>query len=134
MKSIFIESGLAAEKACIAHDIDSWTLGYDTFVGERGVKLSGGQRQRIGNARAFYKKVDVIVLDEATSALDNQTEASVMASIQTLNPEITVIIIAHRLSSISGCDKIIELSEGRIGWVGSYNQLNIKNQQNEQGN
>lgn len=125
---------LAAEKACIAHDIDSWKLGYDTFVGERGVKLSGGQRQRIGIARAFYKKADVIVLDEATSALDNQTEASVMASIQTLNPEITVIIIAHRLSSLSGCDKIIELSAGRIGWVGSYNQLNIKNQQNEQGN
>ncbi len=125
---------LAAEKACIAHDIESWTLGYETFVGERGVKLSGGQRQRIGIARALYKKADVIVLDEATSALDNQTEASVMASIQTLNPEITVIIIAHRLSSLSGCDKIIELSEGRIGWVGSYNQLNIKNQQNEQGN
>ena len=125
---------LAAEKACIAQDIDSWTLGYETFVGERGVKLSGGQRQRIGIARAFYKKADVIVLDEATSALDNQTEASVMASIKTLNPEITVIIIAHRLSSLSGCDKIIELSAGRIGWVGSYNQLNIKNQQNEQGN
>lgn len=125
---------LAAEKACIAHDIDSWALGYETFVGERGVKLSGGQRQRIGIARAFYKKADVIVLDEATSALDNQTEASVMASIQNLNSEITVIIIAHRLSSLSGCDKIIELSEGRIGWVGSYNQLNIKNQQNEQGN
>jgi ATP-binding cassette subfamily B protein len=125
---------LAAEKACIAQDIESWTLGYDTFVGERGVKLSGGQRQRIGIARAFYKKADVIVLDEATSALDNQTEASVMASIQSLNPEITVIIIAHRLSSLSGCDKIIELSAGRIGWVGSYNQLNIKNQQNEQGN
>lgn len=125
---------LAAEKACIAHDINSWTLGYDTFVGERGVKLSGGQRQRIGIARAFYKKADVIVLDEATSALDNQTEASVMTSIQSLNPEITVIMIAHRLSSLSGCDKVIELSAGRIGWVGSYNQLNIRNQKNKQGN
>jgi ATP-binding cassette subfamily B protein len=125
---------LAAEKACIAKDIDSWALGYDTFVGERGVKLSGGQRQRIGIARALYKKADVIVLDEATSALDNRTEASVMASIQSLIPEITVIIIAHRLSSLSGCDRIIELSAGRIAWDGSYSQLNIKNQQKEQGN
>ena len=90
----------AAEKAQIAELIKSSSDGYETIVGERGVRLSGGQRQRIGLARALYKKAELLVLDEATSALDNQTEAEVMEAIEGLDRNITVIIIAHRLSTV----------------------------------
>lgn len=97
--------------------------GYNTFVGERGVRLSGGQRQRIGIARALYKHADVIVFDEATSALDNETEAGVMSSIEDLGRDITVLIIAHRLSTLKNCDQVIELSEGSIKFTGAYNEM-----------
>jgi ABC-type bacteriocin/lantibiotic exporter with double-glycine peptidase domain len=97
--------------------------GFDTIVGERGVKLSGGQRQRIGIARALYKRADVIILDEATSALDDVTERSVMRSIRSLPVDITLIIVAHRVSTLIGCNEIIELERGKIVRVGSYNDL-----------
>ena len=83
--------------------------GYEALVGERGVRLSGGQRQRIGIARALYKHASVLVLDEATSALDNATERSVMEAIEALDRELTILLIAHRLTTVRRCDTIIEL-------------------------
>jgi len=87
-------------------------------VGERGIQLSGGQKQRIGISRAFYRDSQIIVFDEATSALDNLTEREVMNAIYEFNSDITIIIIAHRLSSIAGCDKVIFLEDGRIKKIG----------------
>jgi ABC-type bacteriocin/lantibiotic exporter with double-glycine peptidase domain len=97
--------------------------GFETLVGERGVRLSGGQRQRIGIARALYKRADVIIFDEATSALDDVTEQSVMDSIRSLPAEITLIIVAHRVSTLVDCDEIIELERGKIVRIGSYIEL-----------
>jgi len=113
----------AAEKAQIAQSIKSWPNGYQTSVGERGVKLSGGQRQRIGIARALYKKADVIILDEATSALDNQTEETVMQSIADLGNDLTILIVAHRLSSLRDCTHVVELEGGKIKRVGTYLEM-----------
>ena len=113
----------AAEQARIAELIESSVDGYNTLVGERGVKLSGGQRQRIGIARALYKQAELLVLDEATSALDNRTEAEVMAAIESLDRQITVILIAHRLSTVERCDRVVLLEQGRIGGCGTYEQL-----------
>ena len=87
---------------------------YDTIVGERGVRLSGGQRQRIGIARALYHDADLIVFDEATSALDNLTEQEVMAAVEALSGDKTILIIAHRLSTVKACDRIIVMEKGRI--------------------
>ena len=83
--------------------------GYDTFVGERGIRLSGGQRQRIGIARALYREADVLFLDEATSALDGNTEESVMSSLDVLGRDVTVVIVAHRLSTLEGSDIALHL-------------------------
>ena len=96
--------------------------GYATTVGERGVRLSGGQRQRIGIARALYKRANIIIFDEATSALDNETEAAVMQIVETLGRDITILIIAHRLTTLKNCDQIVELANGGIKAVGSYAQ------------
>ncbi|MFN9624011.1 MAG: ABC transporter ATP-binding protein [Cyanobacteriota bacterium] len=100
--------------------------GYATKVGERGVRLSGGQRQRLGIARAIYKPADILALDEATSALDNATEKAVMNAIGNLTSRPTVVMIAHRLSTVLHCDRIIELQGGRINAQGTYNEL-LKN-------
>lgn len=104
----------AAQQAQIAETIESWTDQYDTFVGERGIRLSGGQRQRIGIARALYKKADVIIFDEATSALDNKTEEAVMQAIENLSEDLTILIIAHRLSTLKNCSQVVELNDGEI--------------------
>jgi len=97
------------------HDlISSWADGYNTVVGERGVKISGGELQRIGVARALYKNPEILILDEATSALDTATEASVMDHIYNLHETLTIIIIAHRESTLKNCTAIIKLSEGKI--------------------
>lgn len=109
---------MAAKQAQIDSLIDSMNDGYESFVGERGVLLSGGQRQRIGIARALYKKSTFLVLDEATSALDDDTEKAVMDSINSLNKNITVLIIAHRLSTLQGCDRVIEIKDGKISMDG----------------
>jgi ABC-type multidrug transport system fused ATPase/permease subunit len=114
---------LAAAQARIAELIESSPEGYSTVVGERGVRLSGGQRQRIGIARALYRQAELLVLDEATSALDNRTEAEVMAAIEDLDRQITVILIAHRLSTVQRCDRIVLLDQGRIRGMGSYQEL-----------
>jgi ATP-binding cassette, subfamily B, bacterial PglK len=113
----------AAQQARIADLIEHSPLGYGTVVGERGVRLSGGQRQRIGIARALYKQAELLVLDEATSALDNRTEAEVMEAIESLDREITVILIAHRLSTVKHCDSIVMLERGMISGVGTFPEL-----------
>ncbi|MEM6745501.1 MAG: ABC transporter ATP-binding protein [Pseudomonadota bacterium] len=97
--------------------------GYATHVGDRGVRLSGGQRQRIGIARALYHDPDVLVLDEATSALDNVTERAVMEAVRALGGRKTVIMIAHRLTTVMNCDEIFLLERGRVAASGAYDQL-----------
>ncbi len=114
---------LAAQQAQIAQTIAGWQDGYETFVGERGVRLSGGQRQRIGIARALYKQANVIIFDEATSALDNATEREVMQAIDGLGGELTVIIVAHRLSTLKHCSHIIELKHGEVVRQGGYDEM-----------
>ncbi|MDB4835629.1 ABC transporter ATP-binding protein/permease [Gammaproteobacteria bacterium] len=114
---------VAARGAQIENLIDSWTEGYDTVVGERGVRLSGGQRQRIGIARALYKQTDVIIFDEATSALDAETEQAVMSSIESLSKDLTVLIIAHRVTTLKNCSKIVQLSDGQVSRICSYQEM-----------
>lgn len=104
----------AAAGAQIANFIESNLDGYASFVGERGIRLSGGQRQRIGIARALYKKARVLVLDEATSALDIRTEERVMSAVHELSKSLTVIMIAHRLSTVERCDRVIRLEQGSV--------------------
>ena len=113
----------AARQAQIADFIEGRPQGYDALVGERGVRLSGGQRQRIGIARALYKQATVLVLDEATSALDNVTEQSVMDAIEGLDRDLTILVIAHRLTTVKRCDGIVELQHGRVVAQGKYEQL-----------
>ena len=103
-----------AKIALISTLIESYTKGYQTSVGERGVRLSGGQKQRIGLARALYKDTKILILDEATSALDNKTEDNIMKAINNLSKDITIIMIAHRISTLSECDQIIEIKSGSI--------------------
>ena len=113
----------AAEQAQIAESIESWPKQYQTFVGERGIRLSGGQRQRIGIARALYKQANVIIFDEATSALDNETEQAVMQAIENLSKDLTLLIIAHRLTTLKNCTQIVEMGEGGIVRAGSYQDI-----------
>ncbi|MCX8508007.1 MAG: ABC transporter ATP-binding protein [Rhodobacteraceae bacterium] len=122
----------AVEKAArIAnlHDfvMDEMAQGYDTGVGERGVRLSGGQRQRIGIARALYHDPEVLIFDEATSALDNLTERAVMAAVNQLANSKTIILIAHRLSTVRNCDEIFLLDQGRQVAQGTFDELVQKN-------
>jgi ATP-binding cassette, subfamily B, bacterial PglK len=113
----------AARKAQIADFIESREEGYNALVGERGISLSGGQRQRIGIARALYKEASILIFDEATSALDNATERSVMKALEELNRDLTILIIAHRLTTVRYCDIIIELEQGKVVAQGTYEQL-----------
>jgi len=113
----------AAKQAQIAEVIERRPEGYDAMVGERGIRFSGGQRQRIGIARALYKQASVLVFDEATSALDNATEQSVMEAIHGLSRDLTILLIAHRLSSVRRCDVIVELEHGKVVAQGSYEYL-----------
>ena len=113
----------AAQQAQISELIEEWKDGYQTLVGELGVRLSGGQRQRIGIARALYKRADVLIFDEATNALDSQTEQAVMESIEGLASELTVLIIAHRLTTLKNCDKIIKLDGANGLSIISYDDI-----------
>jgi len=113
-----IDSSLV-RRAAISANIDSvineWPLKYKTVLGERGIRLSGGQRQRIGIARALYKQADVLFLDEATSSVDTKTESSIMKAIEELGNDVTLIIIAHRITTLKNCSRILELTnEGKI--------------------
>jgi ABC-type multidrug transport system fused ATPase/permease subunit len=103
--------------------------GYATTVGERGVRLSGGQRQRIGIARALYHNPQVLILDEATSALDNLTEQAVMEAVNNLGHYITIIMIAHRLSTVRQCDLIYLLERGEVKASGAFDELSENNTQ-----
>lgn len=116
----------AAEIACI-HDFVMQDLpnGYETLIGERGVRLSGGQRQRIGIARALYDKPDVLVLDEATNALDNVTERNVMEGVHGAGK--TLILIAHRLTTVQDCDVIFFLEKGDLLDMGSFDEIAGRN-------
>lgn len=121
-----LDRGAVERAARIAHlhnFIQDLPLGYDTVVGERGVRLSGGQRQRIGIARALYHDPDILVLDEATSALDGITEESVFAAVEELARSKTVVMIAHRLSTVRGCDQIYLLDKGAVVAQGTYDEL-----------
>jgi ATP-binding cassette subfamily B protein len=113
----------AARQAQIAEFIEASVDGYDGIVGERGIKLSGGQRQRIGIARALYRQAQVLVFDEATNALDTATERAVLEAIEGLSRSLTIILIAHRLSTVARCDRILELDGGCLKAQGSYDQL-----------
>jgi ABC-type multidrug transport system fused ATPase/permease subunit len=107
------------------HDFvtDGLPKGYDTLVGDRGIRLSGGQRQRIGIARALYRDPDFLILDEATSALDNVTENAVLEALQTLAGRKTIVMVAHRLTTVIGCDEICVMEQGRIVERGTYEEL-----------
>lgn len=113
----------AAAQAQIADFIESGPRGYDAFVGERGIRLSGGQRQRIAIARALYKQATVLIFDEATNALDSATEKSVMRAIESLNRDLTIFMVAHRLTTLQNCDTIVQLEHGRMVAHGSYERL-----------
>ena len=102
----------ALRQAQLKEFVEELPYGLDTIVGERGVKFSGGQRQRIAIARALYENPDILVLDEATSALDSETETAVMESIDALQGSKTLIIVAHRLTTIRNCDVIYEIKDG----------------------
>jgi ABC-type multidrug transport system fused ATPase/permease subunit len=114
----------AAARQAQLHDfIAGLDEGYGTKVGERGVRLSGGQRQRIAIARALYKKAKILIFDEATGALDRKTERAVMDAVSALGRDMTVLIVAHRISALAGCDRVIRLEGGRIVESGSYREL-----------
>jgi ATP-binding cassette, subfamily B, bacterial PglK len=113
----------SARKAEISEMIKGLPQGYETIVGEQGVKLSGGERQRLGIARALYKRAKLLVLDEATSALDIETERRVMNAVNNLKNDITILVIAHRLTTLKNCNKIVEL-DGKNGVKeGSYSEI-----------
>ena len=103
--------------------VRSLPLGLNTVIGERGIRLSGGQRQRISIARALYHDPEVLVMDEATAALDNETERDFMAALDGLSGGKTIIVIAHRLTTVQSCDKIFFLKEGQLVADGKYNEL-----------
>ncbi len=117
----------ALEMAQLAEFIDGLPQGLETRVGERGLNLSGGQRQRIGVARALYSEPELLVFDEATSALDAETEREVSRAIDTLSGSKTVILIAHRLSTLKNCDRIVFLKDGKVAGMGSHRELAATN-------
>jgi len=113
----------AAQRAQISKLINEWPEGYQTMVGERGARLSGGQRQRIAIARALYKQANVLIFDEATSALDNETEQDVMKAIEGLGKDVTILIIAHRLTTLKNCDQIIRLDKNHQVQIIDYKDV-----------
>ncbi|MEL6772058.1 MAG: ABC transporter ATP-binding protein [Bacteroidota bacterium] len=131
--TVDMDAVVRAAKAANIHDFikDGLEDGYETMVGERGIRLSGGQRQRIGIARALYHNPQVLVFDEATSALDNETERAVMQAIEALRGERTLITIAHRLSTVQSCDQLFFLEKGTLTASGTFDELVAANEQFE---
>lgn len=113
----------AIERAQLTGIIDQLPNGLDTHLGERGVRLSGGQRQRIGIARALYRRPEILVLDEATSALDNMTERKITETIESLSGDMTIVIVAHRLSTVKNADRVVYMSQGRIETEGTFSEV-----------
>ena len=113
----------ALHKARLSELLEQLPKGVDTLLGERGVRLSGGQRQRVALARAFYHRRSVLVMDEATSALDDSTEKEIVEEIKHLKGKITMIVIAHRLSTVQNCDRIYRLENGRVVEEGRTEQV-----------
>jgi ATP-binding cassette subfamily C protein len=113
----------AVRMAQLEEFVASLSRGLDTLVGERGMRLSGGQRQRVGIARALYREPEVVIFDEATSALDNQTERALISAIDALRGEKTLVIVAHRLSTVRACDRLVFLRDGRVAGCGSFAEL-----------
>jgi ATP-binding cassette subfamily B protein len=113
----------SAKRAQIANYIDDLPEGYNSRVGENGVLLSGGQKQRIGIARALYRCSSVLIFDEATNALDIRTERLVMDSVRRDDTNLTIIIVAHRLQSVSSCDIVLEFGNGKVIGEGTYESL-----------
>jgi len=128
-KDIDMDAVVAAAKLSQIHDFVVQELkdGYETKIGERGIRLSGGQRQRVGIARALYRNPSVLIMDEATSALDTHTERAVMEAIDALQGTRTIILIAHRLSTLKKCDRIYLMENGRIIDRGTYSELRARN-------
>jgi len=124
-KSIDQEAVERAAKIANIHQfiINDLDQKYQTIIGERGARLSGGQCQRIGIARALYRNPQVLILDEATSALDNLTEQTVMNEVYNFEKKMTIILIAHRLSTVKKCDNIILLKNGKIEAQGTFEEL-----------
>ena len=118
---------LAASRAALADDfVSSLPRGYDTIIGERGLRLSGGERQRISIARALLKDAPILILDEATSSLDAESESLVQQALGNLMQGRTTIVIAHRLSTVRRADRILVLSDGRIREDGSHEELVLR--------
>lgn len=113
----------ACKTACLEDFIKSLPDGYDTIIGEGGINLSGGERQRLAIARALVQKTEIILFDEATSALDNETQANIKKAIDNMKNEYTILIIAHRLSTVIDCDRILFLDEGKIKAEGTHKEL-----------
>ena len=113
----------AVELAQLSEMVEALPEGLDTMVGERGVRLSGGQRQRVAIARALYRRPDVLILDEGTSALDNATEAELLSALERIRGENTIILVAHRLSTVRTCDNILFVANGGISGEGPYDHL-----------
>ena len=121
------EINKAAKLSSIDRFIANLEIGYDTIVGERGLKLSGGEKQRVAIARALLKNPKIFIFDEATSALDSKTEKSIEKSLKKLSNKNTTLVIAHRLSTIIDADKIIVLENGIIAEQGNHKELIKKN-------
>lgn len=117
----------AIEMVELAELVEGLPDGLDTVVGERGVRLSGGQRQRVTLARAIYRRPRLLVLDEGTSALDNTTERRILANLIRLGADVTLVMVAHRLTSVMHCDRIVFLDAGRVSGIGTYEELRREN-------
>ena len=114
---------MAADKAAIHSFINSLAEKENTLLGNNGINLSGGQKQRISIARELYKDIDILIMDEATSALDSETEKAIQDNIDALKGQYTILIVAHRLSTIKNADRIVLMNNGQVEQVGTYQQL-----------